>query len=42
MATTKKGIQVCVPEKRGDAMAAKVGGKKDSKYNFKTMSKKRG
>lgn len=44
MKTTKKskikGIKVETPEKRGDAMAAKVGGKKGKKYDFKTMSKK--
>lgn len=45
MKTTKKhskmkAIKVETPEKRGDAMAAKVDGKKGKKYDFKTMSKK--
>lgn len=45
MKTTKKSkmkkIKVETPDKRGDAMAAKTGGKGGSGYDFKTMTHKK-
>lgn len=34
------GIKVVTPAKRGDAMSAKTGGKKEAAYAFKTKGSK--